>query len=44
MPPISDFFTEFGWPEIIISLVIVLIITGVHELKNVIKLFKNDTK
>lgn len=42
MPPLTDFFTKFGWPELIITLVISLAIAAAHEWRNVLGLFKND--
>lgn len=44
MPPLTDFLTKFGWPEIIITLAITLTIVSSHELRNVIRLFTHETK
>ena len=39
MPTISDFASRFGWNELLITFLIVLIIVGSHEWKNVLGLF-----
>lgn len=44
MPSFSDFFTKFGWPELIITLAIILGIASSHEWRNVLGIFTHDTK
>lgn len=41
MQSFSEFFGKFGWPEILISVAIILLIAGIHEWRNVVRLFTN---
>lgn len=44
MPSITEFIKGFGLPELVFFLLIALSITGIHEWRNVLGLFKNDSE
>ena len=41
---LGQFFNQLGWPEIVISLFLTLVIVGIHEWKNVYRLFYDGSK
>ncbi len=41
---VGQFIKYLGWPVIIVSLILTLIIVGIHEWKNVYRLFNDESK
>jgi hypothetical protein len=44
MPTLTDFLNRFRLPEFLTVLAIILTIVGIHEWRNVMRLFTNGTK